>query len=743
MACRPPRAAMARVLVPALVWLGTVACIPQPDPLDPDDDGDGVSVGEGDCDDADPGRYPGAVERCDGADNDCDGLTDEDAVEAITWRLDGDGDGYGNDDQSVVACDAPDGHVVAGGDCDDEDAAVFPGAEETCDDADEDCDGEVDEGLPTDTWYPDADGDGYGDEASPIALCGEPGSGLLEDAGDCDDAAADTHPGADELCDDRDNDCNGLTDEGLTVSTWYPDLDGDGYGNTAEARVDCAAPKGWIELGGDCDDEDGAVHPGRADPCDGVDQDCDGVVDEDAPTWWPDGDGDGYGDAEAAVSACVAPSGHLPEGGVPDCDDSEPLAWTGAPESCGDGADNDCDGAWRGCGVAPAEVDLAPGWSLAGAAAWSLFAADLDGDGVVELVAGAAAAGAFGEAVVAHAGEVDLVTLTGDLARSGVAGAVGAGDTDGDGVADLLLQVDEGLAVASGAAALAGSSAPATWGRVVGGGAYATPPTAGAFIVGGPIPRLLVGLPAASGGAGAVALLDPPTWVGAPEVVVGDAVVIVDGAPDTQLGAALALCPDADGDGVADAWIGAPGPADGGGAAWWTGGDLGVGALTAVWTGAGDPSDAIGVAVACLGDFDGDGYGDGAAGGPGGAYVVLGAAVLADGALAAAPAQVAGGPELAGTSLAAAGDVDGDELEDLWVGAPGAPGVALLTGGASGVLAFGDLSSPVTVAVAGGSVGSAVAAGDLDGDGLPDLGAVFTEPGLPGAALGWLAGLGP
>ncbi len=108
---------------------------------DGDGDGDG-HLSDVDCDDADPARHPGAEERCDGADQDCDGVVDEDAIDASVWYADGDGDGVGSEG-SAKACEAPPGHVAEAGDCDDADPARYPGAEDVpLDEIDQDCDGE-------------------------------------------------------------------------------------------------------------------------------------------------------------------------------------------------------------------------------------------------------------------------------------------------------------------------------------------------------------------------------------------------------------------------------------------------------------------------------------------------------------------------------------------------------------------------------------------------------------------------
>ncbi|MCB9780516.1 MAG: putative metal-binding motif-containing protein [Alphaproteobacteria bacterium] len=105
-----------------------------------DADGDGSPAGE-DCDDDDPAVFPGAEERCNGADDDCDGDIDEGAADAANWYRDADGDGHGDPAVSEQACDAPDGYVLSRLDCDDDDPDVHPSAVEiACDGIDNDCD---------------------------------------------------------------------------------------------------------------------------------------------------------------------------------------------------------------------------------------------------------------------------------------------------------------------------------------------------------------------------------------------------------------------------------------------------------------------------------------------------------------------------------------------------------------------------------------------------------------------------
>jgi hypothetical protein len=244
------------------------------------------------------------TDYCDGLDNDCDVAVDENASFA-NWYNDQDGDGYGAG-AADWTCDPDPGDVLSATDCNDSPADLdgdghpdgwdtWPGAPETCDGRDNDCDQTVDEGTPC---YDD-DGDGF-----------------TENSGDCDDAWASTWPGGTETCNSRDDDCNGTVDDHSTC--W--DDDGDCYCENApcagSSDLGCTSP-----AGGDCNDGDAAVNPGQTEiDGDGFDNDCDGSVDD--GTFDPDGDG------------------YTVTGG--DCVEYDATAYPGAPEEA-DGVDDDCD----------------------------------------------------------------------------------------------------------------------------------------------------------------------------------------------------------------------------------------------------------------------------------------------------------------------------------------------------------------------------------------------------------------
>jgi len=401
----------------------------------------------GECDDANASVRPSAIETCDGVDQDCDGSTDEDALDALSWYADADLDGYGDAVSTTTACDVPTGFVSDATDCDDTRGDVHPGAAETCDDADQDCDGSTDEdALDALTWYADADLDGYGDATSSIPACDAP-TGTVADATDCDDGDAGVNPGVTETCNDVDDDCDGSTDEdALDALTWHADADLDGYGDAVSTATACEAPTGFVSDATDCDDDDPDVYPDVTETCNDVDDDCDGSTDEDptdASSWYADADADGYGDAASTTTACDAPTGYVED--ATDCDDDDPGVHPGGIDFPGSG-DGNCDGV---ADETPALAEKA-GWTGAQLFGVSLaVVGDMDGDGASDL-----AVGSWEDTVAVDAGAVYLFSFAGAAGTTadayarlkGIAGwdlagmsVAPAGDANADGVADLLV----------------------------------------------------------------------------------------------------------------------------------------------------------------------------------------------------------------------------------------------------------------------------------------------------------------
>jgi len=308
-------------------------------------------------------------------DDDCNNLTDEEgAIGCSTFYGDDDGDGYGDDDTDTKCLCGPDGTYAALnlGDCDDGDADVNPGANEICNEKDDDCDGATDEedAIGCQTFYEDQDDDGYGPDEKTKCLCAADKDFPTAVSGDCDDGDMDVNPEAEEACNGKDDDCDGATDEedAQGCQAFYADQDDDGYGTIDDSQCLCA-PEGVYStaIPFDCNDQNNLVNPDADEACNGIDDDCDGSTDEEGAKgcqdFFLDHDQDGYGLALDSKCLC-APQGDYTATQKWDCNDNDSGVNPAADETCNE-KDDDCDGAT----------------DEEGATGCALFYPDLDDDG--------------------------------------------------------------------------------------------------------------------------------------------------------------------------------------------------------------------------------------------------------------------------------------------------------------------------------------------------------------------------
>ena len=576
---------------------------------------------------------------------------------------DADGDGWGDPFSVSLSCETPSGYVDNGDDCDDTDEFE----------------------QPDQVWMRDVDGDGFGDDATATTSCLRPSGHVLE-GGDCDDTDSRRAPGL----------------------SWYADADGDGFGDAAAARDACADVTGAVPDPSDCDDTDWLVHPDAEEVCDGIDNDCDTLLDdadEDVDPFslvrmYEDGDGDGWGSDVYIGDACPGLAGASDITG--DCMDDDPDVHPDRIDYQ-DELDSNCDGVADSYPAAAAVM----GWAgmEAGSFSLNMDGRDIDGDGVNELLVYCPGCGPLDEGVVGFIpGDVEpgdrtewptdagVLTWTGTEDDGAFGGGVHfAGDWNGDGTPDFM------------------AGAPDADGR------------SGTFYV--------LSLDDVSGG-------------------VGDALFTMAFTHnnDAYFGYDSAALGDVTGDGLDDVIVSARRDSrlfnNGGSVSFIAGGSTPEDAVVHYSEGGGDH---YGFAVANLGDVDGDGMTDVAFGVPyGDAEVTNGGEIMVFSAADLTTETVPGdatvrftGPDSqarAGTSLRGPGDVNGDGYADLLIGAheyahdggllrqAGSAFVQLGSGTGWASTSLADAHLRMYEVLAEQSTGRFIGApGDIDGDGLADV----------------------
>ena len=229
------------------LWGNTISVTPTLFYADADNDGFGDLTNDSlSC--SAPVGYVANSNDC----NDADAAINPNTV----WYMDMDGDLLGDLMTNFTGCTPPTGYVLTSGDCDDSNASIT---------------------VPT-TYYSDVDQDGFGDDATAADFCVTPPS-MVAIGGDCNDNNNAIYPGAPEICDGFDNNCNGTNDEGLIFNTYYLDSDNDQFG-AGLGLVSCQTIPlpGYVLVNGDCDDTNPNVFPGATEILDNnIDENCDGV----------------------------------------------------------------------------------------------------------------------------------------------------------------------------------------------------------------------------------------------------------------------------------------------------------------------------------------------------------------------------------------------------------------------------------------------------------------------------------
>lgn len=574
----------------------------------------------------------------------------------ITWYLDVDGDGFGDDAEVRESCQPPGDAALVGGDCDDTNSSLNPDTE----------------------WFLDTDGDGFGDPDTMVNLCEGPEGGIRV-GGDCDDNDVNTNPDAVEDCAVAgDQDCDGDVNntDALNCEVFFADLDDDGFGD-GDGNCQCVPSDAFpVLVDGDCADEDPEISPGVEEVCaDDIDNNCDGTaegcrLEDDLSVSTDD-----YAQVQGAnTNGFAAIQTEIFRGSLvlSELGDNNIGAVYLIPPPTGPGAISINTGT---------RID---GVIESGQLGLGMAVGDGDNDGVEDISLGAPQ-GTFGEAYW-FAGPIENalsvtsadVTLTGNGDNDRLGRAMVIADLNGDGVDDWAVSafversvylfqgpMREELNIADAESTLTDDEE--------GSRAGITMDVAG-DLNGDGVAELMIGADRSnriSNDAGAVFIVEGP--ITTPDVTLADATwIVLSDAANGALASAIAGVGDVTGDGLDDALIGAgeiddaylvPGGADGG--------TLSTSVLPAQILG---PLDSeLGAALDRLDDFDGDGVNDVVIGAPaagvnGEAWVLYGPI---EGSYVAPDLRVqAEDGQRLGSSVRGLGDIDGDRYTDLLIGSP-------------------------------------------------------------------------
>ena len=239
------------------------------------------------------------------------------------YYADLDEDGFGDILNDSLTCELPLGYVLDSTDCNDANNLVYPGATDICNSLDDNCNGFIDEDAIFVLYFADTDSDGFGTLLQDSVSCNFP-AGYVIDSTDCNDTNNLIYPEATDICNSIDDNCNGIIDEDAVFTIYYADVDGDGYGNGLVDSSSCFTPLGFVLNSTDCNDTSNLIYPGAIEICDYLDNDCNGIIDDNLSyiQSFEDADGDNYGNIFVDSLSCDIPDGFVLNDS--DCDDTDP-----------------------------------------------------------------------------------------------------------------------------------------------------------------------------------------------------------------------------------------------------------------------------------------------------------------------------------------------------------------------------------------------------------------------------------